>query len=61
MDWKVVEKKKYSALSYVLSGGYSKPQLFPSSRLETIRKAESLLDRMPALFSTRLLVVLEKK
>jgi SAM-dependent methyltransferase len=60
-DWNVVEKKKYSALSYVLSGGYSKPQLFPSSRLETIRKAESLLDKIPSLFSTRLLVVLEKK
>src|SRR5680860_408579 len=28
-DWNIIYNKKYSALSYVLSGGFSKPSLFP--------------------------------
>jgi SAM-dependent methyltransferase len=58
--WQVVYRKKLSAFSYVLSGGYSKPQLFPEKHYSRIRKMEKFLDHFPRLFSTRLMVVLRK-
>lgn len=60
-DWKIISKKKYAALSYVTSGGYSKKQLYKNSQLSFMFKLDRILDVFPALFATRLLVVLEKK
>ncbi len=60
-DWKILSRKKLPALSYVLSGGYSKPQLFPSLKPDTLDKIEKVLAHLPGLFSTRALVVLQKK
>jgi len=59
-DWEIVNTQKYSALAYVLSGGYSKPQLFPTNIYNFIKKIEKILDVFPALFGTRSLVVLQK-
>jgi SAM-dependent methyltransferase len=59
-EWTMVHKEKLSAISYVLSGGYSKPQLYSLKWYKSIKKIESLLDYLPCLFSTRLLVVLQK-
>jgi len=59
-EWNIIYKKKYAAISYILSGGYSKPQLFKAKHYNRILKAERLLDHFPELFSTRLLVVLQK-
>lgn len=58
--WNLLISKKSSALAYVLSGGYSKPQLFPQSLFKGIKQIERLFDRFPVLFATRILVVLEK-
>jgi hypothetical protein len=49
-----------SAIAYAASGGFSKPQLYPTAALPVIRKFEKALDLFPALFATRLLVILEK-
>ena len=59
-DWKRVETIQLSAIAYAASGGYSKPQLYPTSMLPTIKGMEKVLDLFPALFATRLLVILEK-
>lgn len=59
-DWKIVEVKRYAALAYVGSGGYSGPQLYPDAAYPFIKFLEKLLSPFPALFATRLLVVLEK-
>jgi SAM-dependent methyltransferase len=59
--WNIITLKKYSSLAYVLSGGYSKPQLFPDILYKTLRHLEKLLDYFPLLFSTRVLVVLQKQ
>lgn len=59
-DWRKVETRQFSAIAYVASGGFSKPQLYPTRALPLIRKLEKLLDLFPALFATRLLVILEK-
>jgi len=59
--WDIVHKKRYSAISYAASGGYSKPQLYPDSFYPVLRAMEPILDLLPALFATRLFVVLQKK
>jgi SAM-dependent methyltransferase len=60
-DFKLREVRPSSAASYVLSGGFSKPQLYPSGLLPTLRALEQVLDRFPALFATRMLVSLERR
>jgi len=60
-DWDIIEKHKYSALSYILSGGYSKPQMFSSKNFNKVKAIEKVLDHVPRIFSTRLLIVLQKK
>ena len=60
INWKNIRTIRLSAIAYAASGGFSKPQLYPTSALPLIRKLEKGLGRMPALFATRLLVVLEK-
>ena len=59
-SWQKIETKRLSAIAYAASGGFSKPQLYPTSILPLIKKLEKLLDLFPALFATRLLVILEK-
>lgn len=60
-DWKQNAAIRFSAISYVASGGYSGPQLYPRSILPFVKLVEAICDRVPFLFATRLLVVLEKK
>jgi len=58
--WKKMETQRLSAIAYAASGGFSKPQLYPTAALPLMRNLERLLDRFPLLFATRLLVILEK-
>ena len=58
--WQKVETMRLSAIAYAASGGYSKPQLYPTALLPLIKKLEKALDLFPTLFATRLLVILEK-
>ena len=60
LEWQKIRTIPLSAIAYAASGGFSKPQLYPTSMLPWIKKLEKLLDLFPALFATRLLVVLEK-
>ncbi len=59
-QWQTVKAIRLSAISYAASGGYSKPQLYPTSAFSMIKKLEKVLDPIPALFATRLIVVLQK-
>jgi len=58
--WKKMETQRLSAIAYAASGGFSKPQLYPTAALPLMRNLERLLDRFPLPFATRLLVILEK-
>ena len=60
-DWKVIEVKKMSEITYVLSGGYSKPQMFPDFMYGFLKIVDKFLSFSPSIFGTRILVVLEKK
>ncbi len=59
-DWRVIARQRMSAISYVASGGYSKLQLYPDKALPLMKAVDRVCDLIPALFATRLLVVLEK-
>jgi SAM-dependent methyltransferase len=60
-EWNVIKYKKYSAISYLLSGGYSKPQLYPDSMYGIMKIIDSVCNLIPILYATRMLVVLKKK
>jgi SAM-dependent methyltransferase len=59
-NWKRIQTIRLSAIAYAASGGYSKPQLYPTALLPLIKKLEVVLDFFPILYATRLLVILEK-
>jgi len=58
--WRTTRTIRLSAIAYVASGGYSRPQFYPDSAYPFIKSIESVLDKFPALFATRMLVMLEK-
>lgn len=60
-DWTICHRQRLPGISYVASGGYSKPQLFPDVAYPLMQGIDSLAAHLPRLFATRLLVVLEKK
>ena len=58
--WEIIYLKNFSAISYVASGGYSKPQLFPDYLYGFMKKIDKIFDYFPLLFATRLLTVLKR-
>jgi SAM-dependent methyltransferase len=59
-DWKDIQVIRLSAIAYLGSGGYTKPQLVPNRVMPLLILAERLLNRLPLLFATRMLIVLTK-
>jgi len=60
-DWTIVEIKRIVSLSYAASGGYSGPQLYPTFAYPFMLWIDKIFSPLTMLFTTRLLVVLEKK
>ncbi|MBV9392544.1 MAG: methyltransferase domain-containing protein [Verrucomicrobia bacterium] len=58
--WKVVRLLPITSLSYIASGGFQGPQLYPSVAYPFVLRLDQVLQRFPNLFATRLLIVLEK-
>ena len=59
-DWEIITVKRISSISYILSGGYSKRQMFPGVLFPVLKLVDRLFNTMPPIFSTRMLVVLKK-
>lgn len=59
--WEIITLERYSAISYILSGGYSGPQLYPPYFYNFFKYIDKFFDLFPRLFATRMLVVIEKK
>ena len=60
-DWKQVVNKRISSVSYIASGGFSKPQLYPVCLYPAMKLVDRCCNLLPWLFATRILVVLEKQ
>jgi len=58
--WRITETNVLASLSYVASGGFSGPQLYPESFYPVLMRIDRLAGFAPLLFGTRLLVVLER-
>ena len=58
--WRVLEVKRMPAFSYIGSGGFRGPQLYPRIALPLVRALENVFALLPAVFSTRLLIALER-
>lgn len=60
-EWNIMTRKKFSALSLALSGGYNFRQFYPTLCYPFMKCIDSICDWFPMIFSTRLLITLEKK
>lgn len=58
---KVSFQERWSCWSYLLSGGFSKPAMYPGILYKTIQLMDRLLSGFPDLFAGRCYVVLEKE
>lgn len=54
--WKVFHSEAFSAFHYLLSGGYSKPAIYPQGWLRGLQRMDAALSRWPRLFGARCLV-----
>jgi len=59
-NWRLIQTTRLSAISYLASGGYTKPQLSPLHLMPILKRSERFFDLLPALFATRMLIVLTK-
>lgn len=60
-NFSLVTTQRISSLAYLASGGFSGPQLYPLKLYPVLKSLDKFLSSFPALFSARMLVVLEKK
>jgi len=56
--WRIIHARAFSSFAYVLSGGYSKPALYPAACLGALARADEFLSRWPRVFAARCLVAL---
>jgi SAM-dependent methyltransferase len=54
--WEVFHAEAFSAFHYLLSGGFSKPAVYPVAWLKALRRFDSKLSRWPRVFGARCLV-----
>lgn len=58
--WRLERAERFAAFSYLLSGGFSKPSLYPAAALKVMRQADLLCSALPQIFGGRSLVTLKK-
>ena len=59
--WDIVARERIGAWAYALTGGYSKPQLYPASWYPMMRSVDRLAELVPGLTALRALVVLRRR
>jgi len=57
----IIDTKFFSAWTYIVSGGFSKPQLLPTCTYPALRLLEKVTDKLPLIFATRMLVSLQRR
>ncbi len=57
--WRILHAEAMSSFSYLLSGGFSKPALYPRGWFGCLRRLDATLSRWPGLFGARCLVGLQ--
>ena len=57
-QWQTLHAEAFSTFNYLLSGGYSKPALYPAGFENRLNKLDKALSRWPKLFGGRCLITL---
>lgn len=57
--WRIFHAEAFASFAYLLSGGFSKPAMYPARWLKGMECVDRKLSRWPALFGARCLVGLE--
>lgn len=60
LGWNIHTTRCFSAISYVASGGYSGPQMYPDCAYFLMTYIDKICNFIPSVFATRLMIVLEK-
>jgi len=58
--WRVLGAKRFSSLAYLLSGGLSKPSLYPEGLYPAIKRMDSAFSKLSGILAGRCLVVLTR-
>lgn len=59
--WDVIARERIGAWAYALTGGYSKPQLYPAAFYPLVRGFDTVAEMVPGLLALRALVVLQPR
>ena len=59
--WDVIARERIGAWPYALTGGYSKPQMYPAAMYGLMTAIDKALGIVPALLALRTLVVLRNR
>ncbi len=54
--WDMFHAEAFSAFSYLLTGGFSKPMLYPKGLLPTLQQLDVFLSRWPKIFAAKCVV-----
>ncbi len=57
--WNVFHAEAFGCFHYLVSGGFSKPTMYPAGSLDAFRKLDAMLSRWPRLFGGRCLIGLQ--
>lgn len=58
--WEVIVRERVGAWAYALSGGYSKPQLYPGALYPVLSMLDTVAEVIPQLLALRALIVLQR-
>lgn len=56
--WQVIARERIGAWAYALTGGYSKPQLYPAALYPVVKQLDAIAEALPQLLALRALIVL---
>lgn len=59
--WDVIARERIAAWSYALTGGYSKPQLYPAALYGVMSALDAVMEQVPRVSALRALVVLRRR
>lgn len=59
--WEIVARERIGAWAYALTGGYSKPQMYPTSFYPLMTGVDRLAELVPRLTALRALIVLRSR
>lgn len=59
--WEIIARERVGAWAYALTGGYSKPQMYPTALYPLMRGFDAVAELMPQLLALRALIVLRAR